>query len=530
MNKLHLRLRDERGIALVMALMFITVLTIVGTSMVMYSSQSQHESGYGKAKSYAYLLAENGINTAMAILRDPPDPATGIGNNALDPNVFCGLTGRTYPNPIPAPTPTPTGPCTLRETYDGGFTVWTGKLVGSTWTITAVGHVTNPIQGSAEAKRTLSVKVNVHPTLTQPLNTPVWNYIYSTNGPSTPPTCDMDLNQSVTISSPLYVEGNLCLHNTAAITKGPLVVKGRLTLDSKQQNYIGTSQNKLSDVHVVNGCQVPKSGSVDLPCKNNGADNIWANTLDSTVPTGLTPPSPNWKNWYLNASPGPYMPCTTVSGTPPLFDSAVSTDPGATDDVRYTYRNNSLGAQNLTPGTSYSCVTAAGELSWDASAKLLTIKGTVYVDGSLYVNNGSINRYTGQGVIYMTGTLLIKSASLCGAIYNGACDLRTYQDSPAQGWDPNSILLCFVADGNGGQVPTGDSIQLVSATLQGAAYATHGLDLDTTSNVDGPLVGAPVMLGQSVTTSFPSITIVPEGMPSNPTAYAYADTPTGYTE
>ena len=529
MNRLHLRLRDESGIALIFALMFLTVLTIVGGTMVVYSTQSQHQSGYGKAKSYAYLLAENGINTAMAILRDPPDPLTGIGNNALDKNVFCGLSGRTY---ITVPAVSPAPPCALKDTYDGGYVTWYGVLDQgtATWTITSTGHVTNPTAGSGEALRTLSVKVTVHPTLTQPLNTPVWNYIYSTKGPSTPPTCDMDLSQSVTIASPLYVEGNLCLHNSATITKGPLVVKGRLILDSKTQNYVGTSQNRLSDVHVVNGCQVPKNGSVDTPCKNNGADNVWANTLDSTVPTGLSPPSPNWDNWYLNASPGPYFPCTTVSGTPPTFDSPVSTDPAATDATKLTYRDNNLTTQNLTPGTSYTCKTAGGELSWNASTKQLTIKGTVFVDGSLYINNGAVNTYTGQGVIYMRGTLLIKSSSLCGAVYNGACDMRTYQSSPAQGWDPNTTLICFVANGNGGQVPAGDSIQLVSATLQGAAYATNGLDLDTTSNVDGPLVGAPVMLGQSVTTSFPSITIVPEGMPSNPTAYAYADSPTGYTD
>jgi hypothetical protein len=525
MKRLHLRLRDESGIALVMALMFITVLTIVGTSMVMYSTQSQHESGYGKAKSYAYLLAENGINTAMAILRDPPDPVTGIGNNALDPSVFCGLAGRDYPNPVPPPVPA--GPCVLRETYDGGYTVWSGTLTGSTWTITSTGHVTNPIKGSAEARRTLTVHVNVHPTLTQPLNTPVWNYIYSTNGPSTPPTCDMELNQSVVISSPLYVEGNLCLHNTSTVASGPLVVRGRLILDSKQQNTVGTAPAPISEVYVMNGCQL-KGGTVHMTC--GPADNVFATAFTQGLPTGLTPPTPNWTNWYLNASPGPYFPCTTVSGTPPSFDSSVATSPSATDATKLTYRDNSLAPQNLTPGTSYSCVTAAGELSWNATTKVLTIKGTVYVDGSLYISNGAVNTYTGQGVIYMTGTMLIKNSSLCGAVYNGACDLRPYQGSPRQGWDPNGTLICFVADGNGGQVPAGDSIQLVSGTLQGAAFATYGLDIDTTSNVDGPLVGAPVKLGQSVTTSFPSITIVPEGMPSNPTAYAYADTPTGYTE
>jgi hypothetical protein len=116
-------------------------------------------------------------------------------------------------------------------------------------------------------------------------------------------------------------------------------------------------------------------------------------------------------------------------------------------------------------------------------------------------------------------------------IYNGACDLRGYQASPAQGWDPNQALICFVARGigTGGLVSTGDSAQFVSASLQGAVYAAGNIDIGTTSNVDGPLVGYQVIIGQSVTTSFPSITIVPNGMPANPTAYAQIDPPTGYS-
>jgi hypothetical protein len=107
--------------------------------------------------------------------------------------------------------------------------------------------------------------------------------------------------------------------------------------------------------------------------------------------------------------------------------------------------------------------------------------------------------------------------------------MRALSASPAQGWDPNAALLCFVAKGTGGQVSTGDSAQFVSANLQGAVYANGSIDIGTTSNVDGPMVGYQVILGQSVTTSFPSITIVPEGMPSNPTAYAQIDPPSGYS-
>jgi hypothetical protein len=61
--------------------------------------------------------------------------------------------------------------------------------------------------------------------------------------------------------------------------------------------------------------------------------------------------------------------------------------------------------------------------------------------------------------------------------------------------------------------------------MQGAAYANGNVDIGTTSTFAGPLVGSSVILGQSVTTSFPSISIVPDGMPSNPTAYAEADPP-----
>jgi Tfp pilus assembly protein PilX len=522
---------DESGIALVLALMTMFVLTIVSTSVIYYTTSSGHTTKLSQTRDQAYRFAEAGINNAMAILGQPPDPNTGIGNNALDPNVFCGLAGVTY-----------TTGCTIKDTYPGGYVIWSGTLPSgqATWTLTSTGYARNTDVNSAAATystRTLTVKVNVFPTLTQPLNTPVWNYIYATKPASTPPTCDEDLFQSVSIASPFYVEGNLCLHNTTTITKGPLVVKGRLSMDSATQNYVGTSAVPLSDAHIANGCTV--KNTTHIPCNWNGTatvqglDNLYATVLNTVAPSGLSPPTPNWQNWYLNSSPGPYFPCQTVNGLAPLnpltFDTAVDPNLGDTDVQKYAYQNDSVAAQDLTPGYDYRCQTVSGELSWNNATKVMTIKGTVFIDGDAYIQNGAINKYTGQGAVYLGGTLLIKNSSLCGAIYNGACDLRTYQASPAQGWDPNSNLICFVAKSTGGQVNIGDSIQLVSATLQGAAYAAGNIELGTTSNVDGPMVGNQVLLGQSVTTSFPSITIVPQGMPSNPTAYAQVDPPSGYS-
>jgi hypothetical protein len=76
-------------------------------------------------------------------------------------------------------------------------------------------------------------------------------------------------------------------------------------------------------------------------------------------------------------------------------------------------------------------------------------------------------------------------------------------------------------------VPASDSIQLVSATFQGALYGTSAIENDTTSSVIGPMIASTVMLGQSVTTSFPAITIVPTGMPQDQqnTIYAQPGTP-----
>ncbi len=82
-------------------------------------------------------------------------------------------------------------------------------------------------------------------------------------------------------------------------------------------------------------------------------------------------------------------------------------------------------------------------------------------------------------------------------------------------WDPNSQMLDFAADGQGGQVPAGTSIQLVSAHFQGALYGTHAVTATTTSQTQGPIIAGEVVIGQSNNISFPTITIVPVGMPGN---------------
>jgi hypothetical protein len=468
------------------------MLTLTGTTLIYYSSTTKRSAAYSNRNSNAYVLAEAGINEMMAVLSRPE-------NNALN-KYLLGV----QPNGTVVKT---------TSAYDGGTVTWWGVLDegSATWSISSIGETKNPTGASAAPiRRMLTAKVPVTPTLTQPLNSPAWNYIYSTR---TGNTCDMVISQSVQVASPLYVNGNLCLQNTAAISAGPLVVKGQLTL-SQSANAVGSLGAPINEAHVGGGCQW-KNGVLHLLC--SPLDNVFARVLD-TSPTQIAAPAVDWDGWYRNASPGPYFACHIQSGTVPVFDndqgSPVSPDPSK--------RNASVpGSFNLTPGTSYSCQTAGSELSWNASTRVLTVRGTTFIDGSAQVQNGALNTYQGQGSLYLSGTLLVKNSKLCAHVAAGSCD--------STGWDPNKTMLVVVANGPGGiQVPAGDSVQLVSSTFQGALYGTNAVDIDTTSQAIGPIVGSTVYLGQSTTTSFPSVTVAPAGMPGSPMVYAQPNPPQLY--
>ena len=482
MLRLRIRVRDEGGIALALALLVLAALSVGMVTTIAVSSSAQRTSNTAKSRDTAYRLAEAGIASAMAVLDLP-------SNNALDPTL------------LPPPPPSPSAKV---DSLSTGTVNWGGVLNLSTWTLTSIGTALNP-SGLGPSVRRLTATVTVHPTLTQPLNNPAWNYIYTTRPPSS--GCDETVQQSVTVASPFYVNGNLCLGNTATIAAGPLVVHGWLWNQNKQ-NAVGSASAPISDAHIANGCKY-QNGALDSPCKG-APDNVFAKTLDAS-PTSVEAPTVYWDTWYRNASPGPYFHCTTASGIVPLFDTS------PTPDGRNGTYN--LAPFNLTPGSSYSCKTAGGELSWDANAKKLTLSGTIFIDGSAYISNGAVNTYTGQATLYLSGTFLMKNSKLCAGLAPGgsACDTTN--------WNPNTALLAVVTNGSGGQVNSWDGAQFVSSYFQGAVYATASIDTDTTSAVDGPMCGDQVNLGQSVTTSFPTITTVPVGMPSNPTVYAQPDPP-----
>ena len=518
MNRLRQLFGEERGFALVIALGVTVVLSMTVVTVIESASSNQRNATMSGGRASAYDLAEAGVNNAMSVLRLPT-------NNALDKYVFCTDTGSL-----------PTLPCTRTDTYSNGTVVWYGTLnqnaaAGTAyWDLYSTGHVRNPY-GGADYQKTLHAIIPVVPVTTQPLNNPSWNYIFSRNTGSGVAFsgCDMTLANSVNVTSPLYVMGNLCLQNTARISKGPLIVKGSVDQQATN-NQIGAAGADLNEAHIGKGCRY-KAQSSHNPCSygaGGGAgthDNIWATILDATPPA-VTPPTVQWNDWYLNASPGPYYSCAAPqAGDPPnpsfAFDNPVGVA-SDTDANKLAYKNDNQGIANLTPGSSYMCKTVNGELSWDYPNKTLTVNGTIFIDGSAKIDIGGIVRYKGMATIYTSGSVLIKNTSVCGYSAGASCTFAS--------WNSTQDLLGFVSNGNGSnaadnQVSPGDGVQFISSYFEGAVYATNIVDIGTTATVDGPLDGSTVILGQSSSSTFNGFTYVPVGMPGNPTVYALAQLP-----
>jgi hypothetical protein len=534
------RLSDERGIALIMALGILFVLTITLGTVIYVTSASARHAEHSNASQKAYALAEAGLDNALAVLNThypstttyPGDPAYTTGGSFLNTRV---------------------------TTYDEGTATWSGTIkfaIGPGWTwqweITSIGRVKNPTgPGTADVTRTIRANVPVVPSPTQPVGTDgTLNWIYAGDSAR--------FTNSVTIKSPVYTWHNLSLENGAAISGVPGIsgVAQRLAVGgdpvaggnlNMEQNADWVGKDTPLEAAYIHGLCTSKPVSATLhPCLwGDGPspnDQIYAKTKVSPGPVppdliikpeltccspvggAIDPPEPAGGDsdmgfWYQNANLGPYIPC---NGTPqprqPTFDTGDNTiNNSATPAIPF----------NLTPSAgNYTCKNVVdgktlGELSWNATAKVLTVQGTIFIDGSATVDSAGypgnpVFRYDGQGTIILSGTFAVKNAKICAAASGGNCDFS------AGAWNPNNKALVVVADGDGGFggaqsqgniVDAGNGIQLKGSSYQGALIANKDIEVETTSDEQGPMVSVYhwVQSGQTGVLTFPAVHFAPSG-------------------
>jgi hypothetical protein len=563
LSSLKMRMRQlipkQDGIALIMVVGILAVLTIAGSTMMFYTTSNTKSVGRSKVDEASFSLSEAALNNAMSVLSNP----------ANDP-----YKQATLPS---------TESTASSMTYENGTAKWWGVFnVGLlSWTVTAVGIHANPAgPTTAPVRRSITAQVRIRPTNTQPLNNPAWDYMYAT---ATGNACDETLNNNVLGNARMYVAGNLCIGNNAGASISALVVAGNL--DVFNQGSVGANTSMSTRVETSVGGNCRYSVGLWVPCSGDqDSRHIYSKRADGTTigvnhtPDPVAAPVADFPKWYEHAVPGPSQPCTTMSGTPPLFDT------------NYPTKDNNVGIVDLTPANSYICrvgpgastilpgpinatqtaisvasatgfptsafririddelmnVTAgfgtttwtvsrgvnsttaaahvasqsviwddadtAGELSWNVTTKTLTVKGTIYIDGSAKVANGALNRYNGQAALYLSGTFYL-DGKLCGGVAGSNCEFTN--------WNPNTEMLMIVANGIGGQVNPPDSIQVQNnGQFEGALFGTGKVEFGNNSFSDGPVMGSEIVLSNNVTTNaFPTVTTVPAGMPGNDPVY-----------
>ena len=511
-------LRDERGFSLVFTLLTMLVTTVTLTSVVQYTSANSRGSTRSEADQIAYSLAEAGLNNGAAVLSNP-------SNNAMQQS--------TLPTTEPADSDT-----TYVRQYEGGTSKWWGVLTGSVWTMHGLGIVRDPTGQTNPVVRHATSTIKIQPTLKQTLNNNAFNYMFAK---STGAACDVTFENSVSVDSSLFILGDLCFKNSAAIVKAAAPNLTALVV-GQHIHFGGTgsvgaaSPNWIKEAQIAGGCRVggvaPGTAGETWTNPCTSGTRVWAETLGNSVVANDGGPVADFAFWYENAKPGPKQFCSTNAGPPasPTSIAASNFEAAGSTTISPQVGPYSAPSWNLTPTTDYTCryydippaSDLLGELSWKASTKTLTVKGVIFMDGSAYVSNNAANLYTGLGTLYLAGTFTINGSSrLCGSILSGNCDFAS--------WNPNTSMLGIIANGKESATTFGVKLQN-SAQFQGSIYATNDVLLENSTVFDGPVVANSFSLGNSVAThEFPTITTVPIGWPGNPTVYAEPQPPQSYS-
>jgi Tfp pilus assembly protein PilX len=548
LNRLRQLRVDERGFALVIALAVTVVFSMTIITVIQAATSNTHSSDMSKNRISAYSLAEAGIANANALLaaKNPYD------GHLLHPQ------GQYAQQDCANPPANPTGAALLGDTcspivytLDGGTaTVW-GWLDTTTanWTITSTGRVTRNAFATQPATKTLTVVVHIRARASQQNVTPAWNYVFVKD--TTANVCNITIDQTTTLSSSVYTEGNFCFKNSASITEtNPadpvlLEVRGKLVWIANPSKGVGQASplQEVTSAKIGGGCV---AGTVDNQgvlttgtahtCARppTGSDYFYVKSggYSTTAPAiaGPTVTTTDWDNYYQYSTISVIHPCNAGGLAGSNFDGD-------------TTRNNNLVTPfNLTPTTSYTCQTknsngyVIGELDWDATNHILSVRGTVFIDGNVTINGlvkyRGVNKYgahpAGSGgtdglggmmVMYVSGTVsLANQGVFCG--WNTNNDTAAYTGSTCDfnAWTPGTSMFMFV---------TGGGVTLNQQSyFQGAIYSAGNVTLGQSAQTEGPLITNTITLGQSVQMKpLPGLADLPLGAPGNPNTSGYPEQP-----
>jgi hypothetical protein len=410
----------DRGQSLVMAMVMMGTLTIMTAGVIAYMTSSQQSFTRDKSVNRSVDVAEAGVNNAVSIL-----------------STFDNLVSQPVNTVVPSGA-TVTSPSTWQSfTLDGitGKYMAQKTVAGSsgTWLITA-----QATQGGVT--RQLQEQVVATPGSTIP--SAVYGYGLYVGGSSG--CTNIQGNYSVTAN--IYIANSLCPGgnvniNAATPNAYTLYVGG--SYQGTNNTQVGSAAIPFARASIVGGCTTQGHPQT---CSIPANSNVYANAYDSTAQS-VTKPSVDLAAIYAGANWNSPT-CSTGSF---VFDNN-------------TTRNMSVGTVSLDSG-NYNCTVAGaggGTLAYNTATNVLTVSGTIFIDGNLSEGSPSNFKYSGSGVIYANGTVST-SGDICGpgrTVSGNSC-AGTWNTTP----------------------PTGGVLEIVAGNAAGAAAgwnmgANEQLDVD----------------------------------------------------
>jgi Tfp pilus assembly protein PilX len=489
--------RREEGMALVLALVAMVVMSILMASMLSYSSATARQSYVKRSDQNAYSLAEAGINQAFAQLASHYYDSANNTNNTSTSFLPSWLSSGSSSQQ----SPTSSAACTSGSSCMSWslvscsfYTTVTGctTLVGSagnkkgTIVIKGTGTAPNPTGGSPLVKTvTASIDVSQPPKL---VPTPTyWTEIYS--GAPASSGCDVTFGQGVAITAPVYVAGNLCLTQTAQITGATANLKVLGWLSLKNSSFIGTSGSHIASAQVGGGC--PNGASSTSCTINKSGGVVWDNTPSTqhsaVVPTADPLPAVDWT--YMQTAQANSSPAASCTGGKSFSDANF----------------------DLTPNASYSCTSSLGSITYTTgSPNTLVVSGDLYFPNNVTLGAQTV-KYSGNASLFVNGSLTsANNANLCVAIASGNCDFANANVvGNANYWDTSAKVLIIQARG---------AITATNLHFQGGLYSDTAINLGGgQSQTQGPLVTpGPITVGQQLNGSFPAFPLVQAGSVGTP--------------
>jgi Tfp pilus assembly protein PilX len=471
------RFKGESGQALVLGLVTMAVLATLTTAAALQVTVNHRSAGHSADADKAFAIAQLGLSYAE---------------------------GRLY-----AAAAAHTAPATGATSYsqDGGtgsYTTYVG-VDGTTWTMTATATY-NGISKTVSAQANVPSPVSIN-------DGSVWNYLYADSNSG----CT-SLSQSTVITVPIFIRGNLCLSNSAQITGANVEVGGNVSF--LNTSSIGTSTQKIDTLQVAGTCNgvAPGTGT----CDGNHAP-VWATHVQNSLTVSLSKPPVDFGARYSSTIPGPATGHGCGAGSTGIPAGFFDND---------SVQNNSISnlATTLFGNSDYVCKDSSGAtvLSWNHSTNTMTINGSFYFDGNLTVGGSQTINYTGQGTIYITGTVAFNGSS-------GICGIANC----TQSWNPDANGIIFIAgcwhsNSNGTTLVTyaGDGIYCIdvntSKTVQFGSWVGTDYAMRSGSNM-GPVLADTLTLASGASSLIP-FHYMPPGTPLNSqNVYLPASPPTNWT-